>query len=111
MDQQSIRLRTAIRRYQHGRPPQAVRYPTAIRRTVTALARRRRAAGATMKVIAYDVGVASWTFAPWLRTPPSASLRAVDAVPAVSTASVPAPLSAVLVTPQGLRVEWEAADH
>jgi hypothetical protein len=105
MDHEVLRLRAAIRRYQHGRPPRAVRYPTAVRRTVTALARRRRREGAHVKTIAHEVGVAPWTLALWLRTPASATLRAVDVVPDVPAASAPVHLRPVLITPQGLRVE------
>jgi hypothetical protein len=105
MDHQVLRLRAAIRRYQHGRAPRAVRYPAAVRRTATALARRRRADGATLKAIAHDVGVAPWTLALWLRTPPSATIRAVDIVPEVPATRPPVRLSPVLITRHGLRVE------
>ncbi len=51
------------------------------------------------------VGVAPWTLALWLRTPSSATIRAIDVVPDGPAAGTPVPVSHVLITPQGLRVE------
>ena len=67
--------------------------------------RRRQREGAHVKTIAHEVGVAPWTLALWLRTPASATLRAVDVVPDVPATSAPVHLRPVLITPQGLRVE------
>jgi len=48
MDDRVRRIRAEISRLRHGRPPTAVRYPRALRQHVTAIARRRRAAGANV---------------------------------------------------------------
>ena len=63
MDEQVRELRAKVRGVQQGRPPTAVRYPIAIRRQVTALARRRQAGGTDVTAIARAVGVAPWTLA------------------------------------------------
>src|SRR5712692_3138167 len=77
MDDRVRRIRAEISRLRHGRPPTAVRYPSALRQHVTAIARRRRAAGANVPAIAREMGVAPWTLALWLRTPSAAVIRAV----------------------------------
>ena len=77
MDEQVRQLRAQVRRVQQGRPPTAVRYPIAIRRRATALARRRHAERGEVTAIARAVGVAPWTLALWLRRPRGAVMRTV----------------------------------
>ncbi len=105
MDAQVRQLRAQIRRVQQGRPPTAVRYPSAIRRKVTALARRRQAEGADVTPIAREIGVAPWTLALWLRTPRAAVLRAVDVVSDAPRETGSAGSGLVVITQQGLRIE------
>src|SRR2546428_12680794 len=75
MDDRVRRIRAEISRLRHGRPPTAVRYPSALRQHVMAIARRRRAAGANVPAIAREMGVAPWTLALWLRNPSAAGIR------------------------------------
>src|SRR2546428_12927831 len=81
MDDRVRRIRAEISRLRHGRPPTAVRYPSALRQHVMAIARRRRAAGANLPAIAREMGVAPWTLALWLRNPSAAGIRALRARP------------------------------
>jgi len=105
MDNRVRSIRAAISRLRHGRPPTAVRYPRAIRRQVTAIARRRQAHGADVAAIAREIGVAPWTLALWLRQPTAAVIRAVDVVPEAPRHSAVAVAGPVLITPEGVRVE------
>lgn len=111
MDAHVRRIRAEIARLQQGQPPRAVRYPTDIRRRVTAIARRRRRQGADVKAIAREVGVAPWTLALWLRQPAVPRLRAVAVVPDPLPAVAAAARRPVLITPQGLRVEGLDGDR
>jgi hypothetical protein len=104
-EQTGSRASGRVRRLQDGRPPTAVRYPSTVRRTVAALARRRQADGVDLRTIAHDVGVAPWTSALWLRKPASPSVRAVEVVSEPLAARAPAGRDPVLITPRGLRVE------
>ena len=99
------KVRTAIARLQHGRPPTAVRYPAAVRHQVMAIARRRQAEGADVSAIAREVGVAPWTLALWLRKPARAVVRAVQVLPDAARADPPTAPRPVLITPRGIRVE------
>src|SRR5712692_11788968 len=105
MDEQVRQLRAQVRRVQQGRPPTAVRYPIAIRRRATALARRRQAEGGEVTAIAREVGVAPWTLALWLRRPRGAVMRTVDVVPDAPRATGSGGSGPVVITPLGLRVE------
>lgn len=105
MDEQVRQLRAKVRRVQQGRPRTAVRYPITIRRSVTALARRRQAEGADVTATAREVGIAPWTLALWLRRPRGAVMRTVDVVPDAAGATASAGSGPVVITPQGLRVE------
>ena len=105
MDDRVRKLRAEISRLRHGRPPTAVRYPSTIRRRVTAVARRRRAEGADVARIAREIGVAPWTLALWLRQPSAAVLRAVDVVPEAPPDGAAAVAGPVLITPAGVRVD------
>src|SRR3989442_7265412 len=95
MDDRVRRIRAEISRLRHGRPPTAVRYPSALRQHVMAIARRRRAAGANVPAIAREMGVAPWTLALWLRNPSAAVIPALVAgtdLPRPNHPSVPRPL-------------------
>ena len=101
------RIRREITRHQHGRRPRTIRYPPPLREKVIAFARRRQARGARLAAIARDLGLADWTLNLWLRKKPAPRLRAVEIVPAATTA---APTMPVLITPRGLRVEGAPVD-
>ncbi len=99
------KVRAQIVRLRRGKSPTAVRYPAAVRREVTAIARRRQRQGDDTGTIAREVGVAPWTLALWLRRPSSPTMRAV-AVGADDERDAARPLqSVVLITPHGVRVE------
>jgi transposase-like protein len=102
-------IRREIVRLKHDRRPTAVRYPRALRRKITAIARRRRVQGAGIATIARELGLAQWTLTLWLRKISAPVLRAVEIVPAT-----PPPASVmtmpVLVTPQGVRIEGATID-
>lgn len=100
-------IRREIARHQHGRRPRTIRYPETLREKVVAFARRRRARGARIAVIARELGLADWTLNLWLRKRSAPVLRAVEIVPA---ATVSAPITPVLITPRGLRVEGAPLD-
>jgi hypothetical protein len=100
-------IRREIARYKHERRPTAVRYPEALRRKITAIARRRRAQGAGLATIARELGLAEWTVKLWLRKPTAPVLRAVEIVPATPPPGVTTP---VLITPQGVRIEGATVD-
>lgn len=88
------RIRREIARLRQGRPRTAVRYPAALRRTITALAR--------------DLVLPRWTLTLWLRTPAAPRLRAVAVVPDGAPAPIgPGP---VLVMPDGIRVEGASVE-
>jgi transposase len=89
-------IRREVARLKHDRRPTAVRYPLALRRRITALARRRRAHGAGLATIARELGLAEWTLNLWLRKTSAPVLRAVEIVPAPPASAITTP---VLITP------------
>ena len=104
MDAAIRRLRAERQRLAQGRPPSQIRYPDEFRQAVVALA-RHRGPGPSVARLARALGVAEPTLTKWLRPRPAAALRPVALV-----ASTPPPASApaggaVLLTPQGWRVE------
>ena len=102
-------IRREIARLKHDRRPTAVRYPEALRRKITAIARRRWAQGVGIATIARELGLAEWTVNLWLRKNSAPVLRAVEIVPATPP-SVAAVTTPVLITPQGLRIEGATVD-
>ena len=68
-------IRREIARHQHGRRPRTIRYPETLREKVVAFARRRRARGARIAVIARELGLADWTLNLWLRKRSAPVLR------------------------------------
>ena len=101
-------IRREIARLKHDRCPTAVRYPTSLRRKITAIARRRRTQGAGLATIARELGLAEWTLTLWLRKISVPALRAVEIVPA--TSPTPAVTTPVLITPEGVRIEGATVD-
>jgi hypothetical protein len=94
-----------IARLRQGRPGTAVRYPVALRRTITTLARQRRGRGAGVAGLARELGLPRWTLTLWLRRPSAPVIRAVDVVADPAPAAGVAVTGPVLVMPNGLRVE------
>ena len=76
-------IRREVARLKHDRRPTAVRYPLALRRKITTVARRQQAHGAGLATIARELGVAAWTLNLWLRKTSAPILRAVEIVPRV----------------------------
>ena len=107
MNDEARSIRRDIARLKQDHRPTAVRYPTALRRRVIAVARRRRAHGVGLATIARELGLAEWTVTLWLRKTPAPVLRAVEIVPATSPPGVTTP---VLITPQGVRIEGATVD-
>ncbi len=100
-------IRREIARLKHDRRPTAVRYPLALRRKITTIARRRRAQGVGIATIARAIGLADWTLNLWLRQTSTPVLRAVELIPATPAPAVTTP---VLITPQGVRIEGATVD-
>lgn len=92
-----------IARLRRGRPRTAVRYPVALRRTITTIARQRRGRGAGLTGLARDLGLPRWTLTLWLRSPAAPVMRTVAVVPDPAPGATSA--GPVLVMPGGVRVE------
>lgn len=105
MDREARRFRRDCARHLGERTGTAIRYSHALRRRAVAWAKRRHEAGAAVAAIARELGLRPRTLRLWLREPtrkPCLRRLALDLAP-----GLPAPLPgpAVLVTPQGFRVE------
>ena len=94
-----------IARLRRGRPRTAVRYPVALRRTITTIARRRRGHGAGLTGLARDLGLPRWTLTLWLRSPAAPVMRTVEVAPDPAPGATSADAGPVLVMPSGVRVE------
>src|SRR2546427_11492405 len=95
-------IRTEVARLKHDRRPTAVRYPRALRRKITAIARRRRVQGARLATLAREMGLAEGTLNLWLPKISTPRLRALGIVPATSPAA-PTGTAPGLIPPQGGR--------
>jgi len=104
-------LRTQIQRVARAHEGHGRRYPTALRRAVIEHAQERLEHGATVKAVARTLDLADQTLGYWLRSADpgeaSAVMRAVAVRPEPAAAVAPATTSAraVVVTPQGFRIE------
>ena len=96
-------LRSEARRLARGKVPRAIRYPAGFRAAAVALARTQRRRGHAVERVAKAVGVARPTLARWLRPRPAQGLRPVTVIGPPLAA--PSGSTAVLITPQGVRVE------
>lgn len=103
MDDSLRTLRAEARRLARGRVPQGIRYPARFRASAVTLARTQLRRGHAVDRVAKAVGVATPTLVRWLRRRPAPVLRPVAVIPSSPEAAPGSP--AVLVTPQGLRVE------
>jgi hypothetical protein len=104
MDVSIRQLRSTIQRCARGKHPNAVRYPAPVREAVVALARTRLGQGQSLARVARGVGLSFPTLTTWLAGPAAAALRPVTLVPGPDPVTTP-PLTIVLVTPEGFRVE------
>ena len=103
-------IRREIARLRHGRPRTAVRYPAALRRTITTLARQRRTGGRGVAAVARELGLPRWTLNLWLQTPSTPIMRAVDVVADPPRGGL-APSGLVLITTTGVRVEGASLEE
>jgi len=95
-----------IARLRRGRPRTTVRYPIALRRRITALAREYRTRGrGGFTALARELGLPRWTLTLWLRRPATAHVRAVAVVPDAMPVAAPASPGPVLLMPDGVRLE------
>jgi len=104
MDDEIRCLRAEARRLAQGKIRSQVRYPQAFRRATVALARMRLRQGGSVTRLAQDVGVSVPTVTKWLQPAAVPVLRPVAVTPA-PTPERDAVGRAVLVTPNGVRVE------
>jgi len=104
MEEEIRRLRSEARRLARGKHPSQVRYPDRFRRATLALARMRLGPDGSVARLARDLGVSEPTLTKWLRPPARPVLRPVAVTPAPGPESRVG-VGAVLLTPQGVRVE------
>jgi len=104
MDDEIRCLRAEARRLAQGKIRSQVRYPQAFRRATVALARMRLRQGGSVTRLAQDVGVSVPTVTKWLQPAAVPVLRPVAVTPA-PTPERDAGGRAVLITPNGVRVE------
>ncbi len=104
MDATLRRLRSEAQQLTHGKAPTGVRYPVAFRTTAVALAHARLATGTPFVRVARELGLPPKSLARWLQGRPAPRLRPVAVRPDPASPAAPA-AGAVLVTPQGFRVE------
>jgi transposase-like protein len=104
MDEEIRRLRTEAQQLAQAKVRSQVRYPSTFRRTAVGLAHGRLRQGGSVARLAQEIGVSTPTLTKWLRSTTRPMLRPVT-VTAAPTAEHPAVSRAVLITPQGVRVE------
>lgn len=95
-------IRNQVRTHTRSRPATSVRYPAAVREAAVALARERTREGRSISRTAKELGLRPRTLWLWMRQGRAPRLRPVAVVTAPRDAGA---TRAVLVTPQGFRVE------
>jgi hypothetical protein len=96
------RVRARLEALRRGKAPRGVRYPVKLRAEVAELARTAPKSGA----LATALGLPPGTITRWQRRAPRRALRRITIGPEPIAKLPPsAPSGAVLVTPQGWRVE------
>ena len=103
------RFRTKVRQLAHGRAPQGVRYPVAVRQTAVVLGRKQLRQGHSVSRIARELGISEPTLAGWLRTRVPSVLRPVAVAPEAEPKGDDLG-GLVLTTAHGVRVEGLDAD-
>jgi hypothetical protein len=98
------RFRAQVRQLAHGRAPQAVRYPDAVRQSAVALGRMRLRQGHSVNHVARELGISEPTLAGWLRTRGPSVMRPVAVAPDPEPQRDD-PGGLVLTTAHGVRVE------
>ena len=104
MDDRVRQLQLRIRALHRGQPANRIRYPQELRAEIVAVAGAGHAAGRSINSLARALGVSGPTLTTWLRRPSRGQLRRVAVAPN-SMIAMSAPVSPVLVTPHGFRVE------
>ena len=104
MDDRVRQLQSRIRALHRRQAGSRIRYPEDLRAEIVAVTRAARAAGRSVNRLAQDLGVSSPTLTTWLRRPARGHVRPVT-LAANSVAPLSSTTNAVLVTPQGVRVE------
>ncbi len=101
MNEAIRRLRSEARQLTRGKVPTAIRYPAPFRAAVAAVTRTQVEQGASMHRVAGALGLPARSLLRWLEQSAPPVLRPVTVRPEAA----PAAVGAVLVTPQGVRVE------
>jgi hypothetical protein len=102
MDDRIRRVRVRLEAVRRGRAPRGVRYPVKLRAEVAALARD----APRLAQLATALGLPPGTITRWERRAPRRALRRITIGPEPIAKLPPsAPSGAVVVTPQGWRVE------
>jgi hypothetical protein len=109
MDDAIRRLHAEARRSAQGKAPTAIRYSAAFRAATVAAVRAELRRGAPLGRLAHELGLPRWSLARWLRQRPARALRPVTVAP--DPGPMPqAEAGAVLIMPQGIRVEGLAPE-
>ena len=107
MEKTQARLRDQIQRHRADRTQPNLRFPETLRQEIVRYAGERRAGGDGVHAIARSLGLNDNTLYGWLvASRPGVPFRRVRVVATTAKSSAPETVrSAVLVTPQGFRVE------
>src|SRR2546426_5633655 len=98
------RFRSRVRQLADGKAPQGVRYPVALRDAAVKLGRARLRQGHSLATTARALRISEPTLAGWLRPRRRARFRPVALAPDPEPTRA-SPISPVLITAQGVRVE------
>ncbi len=104
MDTSLCRFRSRVRQLADGKAPQGVRYPVALRDAAMKLWRAQLRQGHSLAATARALRISEPTLAGWLRPRRPARLRPVALAPDPEPKQA-SPISPVLITAQGVRVE------
>lgn len=104
-------IRKQLQAHAKARAGTAIRYPQSVREAAVGLARSRRNAGISLRRTAGELGLNAPTLYLWLARKPSKALCPVAIADSVDTTTRRGPRCAILVTPEGYRIEGlEAAE-
>jgi hypothetical protein len=104
-------IRKEIAQLRRGRPRTAVRYPEALRRRITTIARRCRSRRGGLAAVARGLGLPRWTLNLWLRTPAAPIMRAVALVPDPAPPITSPRSGPVLIAAEGVRIEGASVEE
>jgi hypothetical protein len=114
MEKTQTRLREQIQRHRANRSRPNLRYPTRLRQAIVTYTTGRLAGGSGLHAVARSLGLSPNTLYGWLgATGPRGGFRPVRVVAsmAASPRAGATPQTAVVVTPQGYRVEGLAPEQ